>query len=74
MGMVNRRKRRRMENVESLAGAWDRGCPPPEWAYQPGGHFDELMELVYFGTDASPYATKHPHYLDWSEAMREARA
>jgi hypothetical protein len=73
MGMVNRRKRRRIEDAESLAGAWDRGSPPPDWAYDPGGHYEELVELVFFGTDACPYATKHPHIQDWAAAMRASK-
>jgi len=56
MGMINRRKRQRLSAPDTLEGAWERGEPPPDWAYEPGEHHEAVFELYMFGSDANPYA------------------
>lgn len=74
MGHVKRRKRRWLAGQDSLAAAWNRGDAPPEWAYEPGEHHQELLELYFFGTDEDwkihRRAKDHPHYNEWREAMK----
>jgi|GEM_PF-4429388 len=75
MGMVNRRKRQRLGGPETLAAAWDRGEAPPEWAFEPGGHTEELSEIAFFGTDTGGwmFAQDHPHYRDWWAAFQASK-
>lgn len=75
MSTIRRRTRQRLNAPESLEAIWDAGLPPPEWAFLPGDHREELSELAFFSTDAGPYmfAQDHPHYAEWMQALHSSR-
>lgn len=74
MSTIKRRSRQRLNTPESLVDLWDRQLPPPAWAFDPGEHRQELIELVFFGSDANWRSKDHPHIDAWMQAMRESKA
>lgn len=73
MSTIKRRSRQRLATPESLADYWDRQLPPPDWAYEPGEHRQELIELVFFGSDLDWRAQDHPYRREWGDAMTASK-
>lgn len=75
MSTIHRRSWQRLAAPDSLADIWDRQLPPPAWAFEPGEHHEELVELAFFGTDNGPFlfAQDHPLHAAWLDAMCQSK-